>query len=130
MADGRLIDTDVSIEILRRRDQQVVRRAIAEGRLRISMITEFELVRGAMKSTDPKSRTEVDTYLAVVDSLPFDSAAAEHAADIRVGLETAGTPIGQYDVLIAGHARSLNAIVVTRNTKHFERVPGLRVERW
>lgn len=128
---SHLLDTDVSIEIMRQRDPALLRRVHGEEDVAISMITEFELVRGAIKSPTPATaRESVDLYLRTVDSLGFDRPAAEHAADIRVALETASTPIGPYDVLIAGHARSLNTILVTRNTKHFERVPGLRVEGW
>ena len=62
--------------------------------------------------------------------LPFDASAAQHAGEIRARLSTAGTPIGGYDVLIAGHARSAGLTVVTNNTREFERVPGLEVVDW
>ena len=57
-------------------------------------------------------------------------AAAEHYADIRVKLEAAGTPIGSMDLIIAAHACSIGAVVVTNNEKHFRRVVGLTVENW
>lgn len=62
--------------------------------------------------------------------LPFDSAAASHAADIRAALERRGTPIGAYGLMIAGHARSRGLIVVTGNLGEFNRVEGLRSEDW
>ena len=62
--------------------------------------------------------------------LPFDSAAAAHAAEIRADLERRGTMIGGYDLLIAGHARSRGLVVVTGNLREFKRVDGLRCEDW
>ena len=62
--------------------------------------------------------------------LPFNSAAAAHAANIRANLEQRGAPIGAYDLLIAGHARSRGLIVVTGNLREFRRVEGLRAEDW
>jgi tRNA(fMet)-specific endonuclease VapC len=62
--------------------------------------------------------------------LHFDNAAASHSGQIRAELKSKGTPIGPYDVLIAGHARSLGLVLVTNNTREFERVDGLRIEDW
>ena len=56
--------------------------------------------------------------------------AAMHAGRARAQLAAAGAPIGPYDVLIAGHARSLGLVVVTNNEREFARVPGLEVENW
>ena len=60
----------------------------------------------------------------------FDGRAAAHAADIHADLERRGLLIGPYDILIAGHARSLGLIVVTGNLGEFRRVDGLRCEDW
>ena len=65
-----------------------------------------------------------------MEVLPFGPEAADHAADIRADLERKGTPIGGYDVLIAGHARSKGLVVVTGNLGEFSRVEGLRCEDW
>jgi tRNA(fMet)-specific endonuclease VapC len=65
-----------------------------------------------------------------LEVLPFDDNAAAHAAEIRGSLERRGQPIGSYDTLIAGHARSRGIIVVTGNISEFSRVEGLRVEDW
>jgi tRNA(fMet)-specific endonuclease VapC len=75
-------------------------------------------------------RAAVSEFLAFLDVLPFDAAAAEHAGDIRAVLADEGTPIGGYDVLIAGHARSQGMTVVTNNRREFDRIPGLLVEDW
>ncbi len=61
---------------------------------------------------------------------PFGAADAAHAGDIRAALEAKGTPIGAYDCLIAGQARSRGATLVTANTREFDRVPGLQVMDW
>jgi tRNA(fMet)-specific endonuclease VapC len=62
--------------------------------------------------------------------LPFETEDADHAADIRAGLEKAGAPIGPFDYLIAAQARRRSAALVTQNTSEFERVPGLLVVNW
>ena len=62
--------------------------------------------------------------------LPFDADDALAAGEVRTALELRGTPIGPYDVLIAGHALRHGATLVTANTREFSRVPGLMVEDW
>jgi tRNA(fMet)-specific endonuclease VapC len=102
----------------------------ADG-LAISTIVLTELLHGAAESARPqKNRREVENFAERLEVLPFDAAAADHAADIRAALERQGRPIGGYDVLIAGHARSRGLIVVTGNRSEFDRVDGLRCEDW
>ena len=72
----------------------------------------------------------VERFAARLTVVPFDSGAAAHTADIRAALERRGTPIGSYDVMIAGSARSRGLIVVTGNLREFDRVDGLRSEDW
>ncbi|MCV4275955.1 PIN domain-containing protein [Pseudomonas capsici] len=60
----------------------------------------------------------------------YDENAAAHTGQLRAELGRAGTPIGPYDQMIAGHARSLGLILVTNNRREFDRVSGLRVEDW
>jgi tRNA(fMet)-specific endonuclease VapC len=62
--------------------------------------------------------------------LDFTAVDARKAAEIRAALAAGGTPIGPYDVLIAGQALQRGLVVVTRNTREFSRVPGLNVENW
>lgn len=97
----------------------------------LSAVSLYELRFGAEKSADARANHDgVDELLTAVDLLEFDAAAAAHAGAIRAELRRAGTPIGPYDALIAGHARSRALVLVTRNVREFERVPGLRVECW
>jgi tRNA(fMet)-specific endonuclease VapC len=67
---------------------------------------------------------------ARLEIAPFETLAAAHFGQLRAELYRIGKPIGPYDMMIAGHARSLGLILVTNNLKEFERVPGLRVVNW
>lgn len=97
----------------------------------IPAVVLYELEVGIAKSKQPeKIRKEVDTLISRVKVLPFGEREAKFAAQIRSDLEIQGTPIGPYDILIAGTALSANAILVTHNTKEFERVDELRIEDW
>ncbi len=129
---GYLLDTDFCIDVVRERSLELRDRfALHVEDIAISTITLTELFVGAAKSMWPERRRgEVDQLAERVRVLSFDTAAAEHAADIRADLERQGRMIGNYDVLIAGHARSRGLIVVTGNIREFGRVDGLRCENW
>jgi len=91
----------------------------------------MELIYGAEKSALPeKNLAVVEGFTARLDVLDYDALAAEHTGQLRAELAKAGTPIGPYDQMIAGHARSRGLIVVTNNVREFQRVPGLRIEDW
>jgi tRNA(fMet)-specific endonuclease VapC len=127
-----MLDTNLCIRVLRDRPATLRDRfnAEAEG-LCISTIILTELLHGAEKSAKPlENRREVERFAARLEVLPFDDEAAQHAANIRAVLERQGLPIGGYDLLIAGHARSLGLVVVTGNLREFTRVDGLRAEDW
>jgi tRNA(fMet)-specific endonuclease VapC len=127
-----LLDTNLCIRVLRDRPKAVRDRfnLEAEG-LCISTIVLSELLHGAAKSDRPEhNRREVERFAARLEVLAFDEAAAAHAADIRADLERLGRPIGGYDLLIAGHARSRGLTVVTGNLAEFGRIEGLRSEDW
>lgn len=121
-------DTDVLIDALRGREPARTRvaDAIATGQLATSAVTAFELRSGA--DTD-RSRAAIERLLAPVEILPFDDAAAARAGEVRRALETAGTPIGMADYLIAGVCLARSAALITRNVSHFQRVEGLRLAR-
>jgi tRNA(fMet)-specific endonuclease VapC len=61
---------------------------------------------------------------------PFDEAAALDFGGIGSVLAERGTPIGEFDVLIAAHAVALRCVLVSNNTRHFSKVPGLQLENW
>lgn len=127
-----MLDTNVCIRVLRDRPPSARERFNLEAdALCISTIVLTELLHGAARSARPEhNRIEVNRFAARLDVLPFDDAAADHAADVRAALEKKGQPIGGYDVLIAGHARSRGLIVITGNLAEFRRVEGLRCEDW
>jgi tRNA(fMet)-specific endonuclease VapC len=88
-----------------------------------------ELFYGAFKSRRAAQN------VALIDSLQFmvlefDKEDARGAGEVRALLASRGTPIGPYDMLIAGQAKARNLILVTHNTDEFERVPGLRCDDW
>lgn len=127
-----MLDTNLCLRVLRDRPQELRVRFNQEAELLcISTIVLTELLYGAEKSSrSVENRREVERLAARLQVLQFDEAAASHSAEIRAGLERRGFPIGGYDVLIAGHARSRGLVVVTGNLREFNRVDGLRSEDW
>lgn len=127
-----MLDTNICIYTIKNKPQAVRGRFNACARqLCISTIVLNELLYGAEKSQQPQQAlATVEGLAARLTVLPFDAAAAAHAADIRAALEKAGKPIGGYDVLIAGHARSAGLILVSNNLREFSRADGLRCENW
>ena len=95
------------------------------------MVTVYELFCGLSKAQDPaKERQKVERFVSAVIELPLDRASAEAAANIRADLERSGTPIGPYDLLIAGQAVADGLMLVTNNVHEFQRVSGLKLESW
>lgn len=126
-----LLDTDACIDVLRARAPSFAERLRSFGDPGVSSITVSELAYGAARSRDARANAqEVRLFLAAVNVRPFDQDAAWHAGEIRQALAFLGTPIGGYDLLIAGHARARGDVLVTRNVREFERVDGLAVEAW
>ncbi|HJN49125.1 MAG: tRNA(fMet)-specific endonuclease VapC [Pseudomonadales bacterium] len=127
-----MLDTNIVIYTMRNKPKEV-REAFAkhQGQMCISSVSYMELIYGAERSTDTKRNLfEVEGLAARLDVLNYDETAAIHSGQLRAELATAGTPIGPYDQMIAGHCRSLGLILVTNNVREFDRVPGLRVENW
>ena len=128
-----MLDTDISSYIIRKRPESVrARFREMEGeQLCVSAVSEAELLYGVKVKGSPRALAAmVADFLRRLTVLDWSRIAAQHYADIRVKLEQAGTPIGNMDLLIAAHARSAGAVLVTNNQKHFLRVPGLKLENW
>jgi len=128
-----LLDTNVCIAVLRRAGCPAAARLrrCDPGEIRLSAVSVAELLYGAWRSSRASENVAlVKRFAEPLECLPFDSACAEEAAVIRAQLAAAGTPIGPYDVLIAATARVHGLILVTHNTREFERVAGLRTEDW
>ena len=127
-----MLDTNICIFTIKNRPQQV--REVFKrhhGQLCISTVTLMELIYGAEKSANPeRNLADAEGFAARLEVLKYDQDAAAHTGQLRAELAKAGTPIGPYDQMIAGHARSQGLIVVTNNLREFERVPGLRTEDW
>lgn len=127
-----LLDTDTLIYVFKRAGNCLARLNPQKGSdIAISTINLFELEYGMGKSD---KRIKMDSYVlslcrryAVLD---FDRAASVQAGAMRALLHTRGTPIGPYDVQIAGIALANNLTVVTRNVREFSKVPQLKVENW
>ena len=128
-----MLDTNTSSYIVRNRSESVRAKfaKLDSNQLCLSVITHAELLYGVKVATTAKGiRPLVEDFVRRLHVLQWDSAAAEHYADIRAKLESAGTLIGNMDLTIAAHARSQQAVLVTNNEKHFRRVGGLTVENW
>jgi tRNA(fMet)-specific endonuclease VapC len=101
------------------------------GTLAVSAVTRAELIFGLEKRGNPRGLVRlVHGFLDRVVVKPWDSNAADNFAVLRARLERDGTPIGVFDTMIAGHALSLGATLVTNNGKHFRKVKTLTVENW
>jgi len=97
----------------------------------ISAVTHAEMRYGvALKPEASRLAQCVDAFLQAVVTMPWDAAAADRHGQLRARLRKAGTPIGDFDEMIAGHALALGAVLVTDNMRHFAVVDGLVVENW
>ena len=128
-----MLDTNILVYAIRHPDSELKRRfrKYMGGELCISSVTYMELVDGVKRSRDIRRNDEaLREILSGIYIIPFDAYAAEHAGDIMAFLSLNGTRIGEKDTMIAGHARSLGLVLITNNTREFERVPGLKIEDW
>ena len=128
-----MLDTNICIYTMKRKPEKVLQRfqkALDEG-LCISSITLAELEYGMQHSSDARKNERAPIgFVAPLRVLPFGALAASEYGAIRAELQRKGTPIGPLDMLIAGHARAENLILVTNNVREFERVPDLEIENW
>ena len=128
-----LLDTDICIELIRKRSPLVLERLRQRqlGMVGISSITFAELQYGAARSSDTgRNLIALTQFCAPLQISPFDDRAAAAYGLVREQLEKKGFPIGPLDNLIAAHALSLSATLVTNNVREFHRVEGLKVENW
>lgn len=127
-----LLDTDICIYIINARPKRVLDRfrKHSVGDLGISTITASELAFGVAKSGSAKNRAALEGFMLPLEVAQYDLKAALIYGEIRADLERSGTIIGPLDTLIAAHALSLGATLVTNNEKEFRRVAGLRCENW
>jgi tRNA(fMet)-specific endonuclease VapC len=120
-----IADTDVLIDYLAGKGEAgAVEQLLRHGALRTTVISRFELLSGAKNA---KQLARLVQLLEAVPSLGLDDAAADAASEIRRSLERSGNPIGMADSLIAGIVTANGGTLLTRNRRHFERVPGMKL---
>jgi len=131
-----LLDTDAFITLfknhprgVRNRLRRVLSRSVS---IAVSTVVLYELWHGVARRQRRRENAErLRVFLSGnVDIVPFDEVDAAFAGDLRPALETAGTPIGPYDVLIAAQALRSRTTLVTANVSEFARVPGLVWQDW
>jgi tRNA(fMet)-specific endonuclease VapC len=131
-----LLDTNAVVALLRNKPARVRERyreaEASDDYLAVSSIVLFELWYGVAKSSQVPENTERLRILLSghLDLLDFDDEDARTAGQVRADLEKIGTPIGAYDLLVAGQALRRGLTVVTANTSEFSRVTGLGWEDW
>lgn len=132
MARLYLLDTNILSDLVRQPQGRVAERIadVGEANVLTSVIVACELRYGAAKRGSRKLTRQIEAILGALTIRPLESDVERIYASIRVTLERKGTPIGAHDLLIAAHARAIEAVCVTDNVAEFKRVPALRVENW
>lgn len=127
-----MLDTNTASAVIKGHEAAETRlRALPMDAWCISAITRSELRFGlALKPEATRLAQIVNAWLELAPVAPWDTAAADAHALLRAQLQLAGTPIGIFDEMIAGHAMALRAVVVTNNVRHFNQAKGLPVEDW
>lgn len=128
-----MLDTNICIYIIKQKPQKVINRfrQAKVSEIGVSSITLSELEYGVIKSANPEqNKLALTQFVAPIEIPAYDDAAAQHYGRVRAYLERQGTPIGSLDLLIAAHALSLNAVLITNNEKEFKRVSKLKIENW
>jgi len=136
MSQTYMLDTNICSFIMREQPATVIARlehAVQQRqRIVVSAITYAEMRFGAVgKKASPRHALLVEAFCQRLDAvLAWDRAAVDATTDLKIALAAAGTPIGNNDAAIAGHAIAAGAVLVTNNTREFARVEGLRLEDW
>lgn len=128
-----MLDTNICSYILKNHPIAVKQKfeEVGAGNICISTIVLAELYYGAARH--PKGiviRREIDNFVSRLVVIPWDENAADHYGSIRASLEKAGTLVGAMDMLIAAHAKSCDATLVTNNLREFDRIKGLTLLNW
>jgi len=127
-----LLDTHILSHLVRQPQGPVADHIadVGEANVLTSVIVACELRYGAAKRGSKKLTRQVEAVLSAMTIKPLESDVERVYASIRVALERKGTPIGAHDMLIAAHARTIDAVRVTDSVADFKRVPALKVENW
>jgi len=128
-----MLDTNICIYVIKNKPASVIRAFLEHNpyEICVSSITYAEMMHGVEKSAaKERNRIAYMAFMSAITIMDFSAKAAEEYGRIRTELESQGTPIGPMDMLIASHAKSENLVLVTNNTREFERVKGLNLENW
>ncbi|OHC69147.1 MAG: plasmid maintenance protein [Rhodocyclales bacterium GWA2_65_20] len=127
-----LLDTNICIYIINAKPPKVLARfhRFRLGEIGLSSVVAAELAYGIAKSGSERNRRALEMFLAPLEVMPFDESAVWAYGELRADLERRGQSIGSLDTLIAAHALSLKATLVTNNTREFSRAKGLQLENW
>ena len=127
-----LLDTNVWIDVLRGANKDVIRRMSLAScdDVRLSSVVLGELLVGANKARSHRPLEAVRLLAESYTMIGIDEREAAAYAEIRTQLEANGQPIGPNDLWIAAQASANDLVLVTANTREFQRVPGLEVENW
>jgi len=127
-----MLDTNAASEAIRGNPLFDARlQALAPGQWCVGAVTCSELRYGIARRPEAVRLARlVEAFLHITAILPWDARAANQHGQLRAYLRAQGSPIGDFDEMIAAHALALDAILVTDNVRHFERIPGLRIENW
>lgn len=100
------------------------------GEIGLSSVVAAELAYSVAKSGSERNRRALEMFLAPLEIMPFNEVAIWVYGQLRADLERRGQSIGSLDTMIAAHALSMNAVLVTNNTREFSRVKDLQLESW
>ena len=127
-----LLDTNILSDLIRHPNGRVTERLRAElpSMACTSIVVTSEIHFGLNKRGSESLRRQAELILGALEILPLEDPADRHYGEIRAELARRGELIGQNDLLIAAHTRSLGLVLVTANLREFSRVPGLAVENW
>jgi tRNA(fMet)-specific endonuclease VapC len=127
-----LLDTNICIYIINAKPPAVLARfhQYRLGDIGLSSVVAAELAYGVAKSGSARNRQALEMFLAPLEVVPFDEAAVWAYGELRADLERRGQPIGSLDTMIAAHALSLGATLVTNNTREFAKLKGLSLQNW
>lgn len=127
-----LLDTNICIYIINAKPAAVLARfhRFRLGEIGISSVVAAELAYGVAKSSSERNLRALEMFLAPLEIVPFDERAVWIYGELRADLERRGQTIGSLDTMIAAHAISMNAVLVTNNTREFSGIKDLRLENW
>ena len=128
-----MLDTNICSFIIREKPLYIKKKLIEiekTNTIGLSSIVVSELLYGAKRKNSNNLIKIVNRFIDNFIVYDFDQNAASYYADIRTKLEKEGKIIGSHDLFIAAHAKSLSAVLVTNNTKEFQRVENLKIEDW